>query len=425
LLLATAPRFVFFSRRIAIDIYITLFLTLTLACFVMAERYPQHRRRYLLLMYAAIGLGVLTKGPIALAIPVLVGIAWLVSEKRIGDLSKLMLPSGALIVLAIVLPWYAALYAQHGWEPIRFFFFDENLGRYASAFTTSRSPFFFLFVLFGDILLPWAPLIAIPMLTGWRKTASADPEAAIRRLLWWWVVVTVVIFSLSASKEDLYILPAIPAAAALVADLLVRSSLGAGHRGVRGVLAGIAVLAVAMGILVAVFFSAGHYALAGAWVITVVLTLAGVAAGVLVWRGRYGAAFTTLVAGFIAFNYVFVLRLLPDVERLKPVPTLARTLTTRASPAAVVGSFNMDLPSLVFYTGRRVTRLTDIEHAVRFFGDHPEAWVVLGPGEWQELHARVPSTCIAERAPLFLAKGSDILRRLPPPDVLLVTKCAK
>ena len=69
LLLATAPRFVFFSRRIFIDVYLTLFMTLALACFVLAERHPEHRRRYLLLMYVAMGLGVLTKGPIALAIP--------------------------------------------------------------------------------------------------------------------------------------------------------------------------------------------------------------------------------------------------------------------------------------------------------------------------------------------------------------------
>ena len=422
-LLASAPRFVFFSRRIAIDIYITLFLTLTLAFFVMAERYPQHRRRYLLLMYAAIGLGVLTKGPIALAIPAIVGLAWLVSEKRLGDIPKLMLPSGALIVLAIVVPWYAALYVQHGWEPIRFFVFDENLGRYATAFTTSRSPVFFLFVLFGDLLLPWAPLIVIPMVTAWRRGTPDDPAGAIRRLLWWWIAIIVVVFSFSASKEDLYILPAIPAAAALVADLLVRSRLGADHRGVRGVMAGIAVLAVAMGVLVAVLFSEGHYALAGAWVTAVVLTLSGLAAGGLLWRGRHAAAFVTLAAGFIAFNYVFVLRLLPDVERLKPVPTLARTLTTRATPAAVVGSFNTNVPSLVFYTSRRITRLTDLEQAVRFLNENADAWIVVGTGDWQDLHARVPTTCIAERAPQFLAKGSDILRRSPPPDLLLVTKC--
>src|SRR5262245_45212985 len=59
LVVATAPRMVTFSRRIFIDIYITLFMALALACFVLAERHPDQRRRWLLLMYAAIGLGVL------------------------------------------------------------------------------------------------------------------------------------------------------------------------------------------------------------------------------------------------------------------------------------------------------------------------------------------------------------------------------
>ena len=55
------------SRRIFIDVYITAFMSLALACFVLALRYPEQRRRYLLLMYVAIGLGVLTKGPMAIA----------------------------------------------------------------------------------------------------------------------------------------------------------------------------------------------------------------------------------------------------------------------------------------------------------------------------------------------------------------------
>ena len=56
LIVATAPRVVMHGRRIFIDVYITLFMSLALACFVLAERHPQHRRRYLLLMYVAIGL---------------------------------------------------------------------------------------------------------------------------------------------------------------------------------------------------------------------------------------------------------------------------------------------------------------------------------------------------------------------------------
>ncbi len=42
----------------------------------------------------------------------------------------MLLPLGTLIVLAIVVPWYAALYQQSGWAPIKSFLFGENLARY-------------------------------------------------------------------------------------------------------------------------------------------------------------------------------------------------------------------------------------------------------------------------------------------------------
>ena len=67
--LAVAPRLLMFARRIFIDIYISLFMALTLLFFALAERYPERRRLFLLLMYVAVGLGVLTKGPVAVALP--------------------------------------------------------------------------------------------------------------------------------------------------------------------------------------------------------------------------------------------------------------------------------------------------------------------------------------------------------------------
>jgi 4-amino-4-deoxy-L-arabinose transferase-like glycosyltransferase len=423
LVLATAPRIVFFARRIVIDVYVALFMTIALACFVLAERHPERRRRYLILMYVALGLGVLTKGPIAIVIPAAACLAWLVTERRLDDLRRLMIPTGTAIVLAITVPWYAAVYAGHGWEYIAFFFRDENLGRFTTALTTERSPGFFLFALFGDVLMPWAPLLLVPMLTAWRRRdPSADNEGgAIRRLLWWWIVVTVGIFSLSASKEDLYILPAMPAAAVLIADALVGSGFGATHRGVRALFAIVAVVSVAIGVLVAMYFTRGHYALAGAWVLAGLLAGAGVFAIVQLLRRRYEAAFLSLAGGFVAFNYLFVLIVLPDVERLKPGPAIATLVADRASSAASLASLHTDLPSLVFYTARPVERLPDADAAVRFLTDHAEAWLWMSDVEWQGLTARVPEACVALRRPQFLAKGSDILRGQPPPDVLVVT----
>jgi 4-amino-4-deoxy-L-arabinose transferase-like glycosyltransferase len=406
-------------------VWLAAFMTLALACFVLAERHPAHRRRYLLLMYVAIGLGVLTKGPVAIAIPAVAALVWLITERRLGDLRRLMIPAGAVVVLAIVLPWYAAIYAQHGWEYIRFFFIDENLGRYANPLTTERSPLFFLVALLGDLALPWAPLIVVALAAMWRRRRrGVESGDSLRRLLWWYVGTTLAVFSFSASKEDLYILPAIPAAVVLIADVVIAEGDGFLRRGLQWTLAAIAVVAIALAVLVALFLTTGHYQLRGAWVLAVILALTGIATIAATLRGRPAAAVVALAAGFVLFDYVFVIATLPDVERLKPVPVLARTLQDRAAPAAPLATLSVDLPSLVYYANRPVERMWSVEDAARFVSDQKEAWMIAGEGDWPELRRLAPQACVATRTPLFLAKGSDIVRGQAPGDVLLITnKC--
>jgi len=96
---------------------------LVLLCFALSETRPRQRRVYLALMYAAAGFGVLTKGPVAVFIPAVVFFIYLASQKRLRDLRHMMLPSGALISLSIVVPWYYFLYREHGWEYIGAFIF--------------------------------------------------------------------------------------------------------------------------------------------------------------------------------------------------------------------------------------------------------------------------------------------------------------
>jgi len=422
LLLATAPRFVFFSRRILIDVLVTMCMTAALACFATAERWPERRRWYLWLMYLAIGCGVLTKGPVALVLPAAAIFLWLASERKLADITSLQILPGLLIVAAVVLPWYALIYRAHGWEYIRHFFIDENLGRLQSPLTTARSADFFVRVLLGDILLPWAPLVAVPLLTSWRREPEEAPGAPMRRLLWWWVVVIVVAFSFSASKEDLYILPAIPAAAVLIADILLRTAWGEAHRGVSYVLVAIAVLCLAMAGVVYEWFTEGPYAVAGALSMAILLALTGALTFVSLWRRMFSAACLTLASGFILFNYLFVATALPDLERLKPVPALASVINDRGGPAASLGFFNMDLPSFVYYTRRPAEKIGDIDAAQRFLADREDGWLVTTTFDWSVLRVRVPGSCVAGRRPLFVAKASDILIGQSPPDVVLVTR---
>ena len=100
--LAISPRLLMFARRIFIDIYISMFMALTLLFFALAERYPQRRRLFLLLMYASVGLGVLTKGPMAALLPGLVFAVYLLVHRELGRVREMLIPIGLVVVLAIV-----------------------------------------------------------------------------------------------------------------------------------------------------------------------------------------------------------------------------------------------------------------------------------------------------------------------------------
>ena len=152
LVLATSLRILLLARRIIIDVQITMFLGLVLLFFALAETRPQRRRLYLCLMYAAAGLGVLMKGPVAVFIPTVVFLVYLASEKRLGSIRRMMLPTGAVISLAIAVPWYYFLYRDHGFEYIGSFIVGENLGRYAEAIgVQTRGLFFYLPVMMADL----------------------------------------------------------------------------------------------------------------------------------------------------------------------------------------------------------------------------------------------------------------------------------
>ena len=109
--------------------------------------------------------------------------------------------------------------------------------------------------------------LLVPLATAWRPRASGEdaPHASIRRLLWIWIVAIFVFFTISRTKQDLYLLPVIPAVAALVADALESTSFGAAHRGLRALLIAVAVLTAVAGIALPWLLSSGFYAVAGIW----------------------------------------------------------------------------------------------------------------------------------------------------------------
>jgi 4-amino-4-deoxy-L-arabinose transferase-like glycosyltransferase len=453
LIVATAPRVVMHSRRIFIDVYITCFMSLTLACFVLAERYPQHRRKALFAMYVCIGLGMLTKGPIALAFPVATAALWFTLEKRWSDVRRLDIIQGLLIMAVIVSPWYLALYQTHGWEPIRTFLLGENVDRYLNSMVPGddqRPFYFYVFVLLTD-LFPWAPLGLIPLVTAWRRdpgtrdlapgtrdlapgtwnlapgTRISEPgtvvRSSLRRLLWCWIVVIVGVFSLSATKQDLYIFPTVAALAVLIADLLVAKGLGAESAPLRWTLAGVGVTIVIAGGVIAAFFAFGVYALAAAPIAAGILIVGGCVVAASAAARRPPMALVALAWTFIAFNYVFVVRVLPSVERFKPSPVFARLVEDRGGPNDRLGSYDYMFSSLVYYAARPVNQFGTPPELEQFVADG-HGWVVMKREVFDVLKPTQPNLCVAASSPVFGAKTSELLAGKAPTEVVLVgTRC--
>ena len=416
--LAAAPRLVMFARRIFIDIWITAFMALTLTFFALSERYPARRRLFLILMYVSVGLGALTKGPVAIALPTLACGLYLVATRDVKRVLNMMLPLGIVIVAAIVVPWYYALYREHGWTYISSFLINENVERFTQGVGVRqpRPIWFYLPVVLSDSF-PWSVLL-------FAAAAAWKQRTRLETLLWCWIGAIVVFFSFSAGKQDLYIFPIVPAVAALGGIAIQRGLSQPEWRGwvtrtlaVTGFL-----LAVAGGAVVWLFDTAGRvYALDGALAVGAIALAGGLVTLFLGLSNRTVGAAMTLLAAIVAVNWTAVVRVLPEFERYKPVPGFSETLRQRLTPDDVVAHYQVALPSMVFYLRRHVDQHFDEAPFIEAMTSGKRVYAVLSADDFASLKPRLPPTCVLDHRPTFEVKLRQVLKRQPLPELLLIS----
>jgi 4-amino-4-deoxy-L-arabinose transferase-like glycosyltransferase len=422
--LAVTPRLLMFARRIFIDVYISMFFGLTLLFFLLAERRPERRRTFLILMYVAAGLGTLTKGPVAIVLPALAFGIYLLVHGELRRLGSMLLPAGALIVLAIVGPWYVALYLRHGWAPMTEFIFGENVARYTAGVgvDSERGPLFYLPVLISDSF-PWSMFLGAAAVSWWsarRAGAAKEPAQRIRMLLGIWVVVFVAFFSASAAKQDLYIFPIAPAVAALAGVTIASGLTGV----VRWTSVAIGAIIAFAGVGVLHLFGPGAsvYALRGALLMGVTAVAGGLFAAAAAATNRVRASLFVIAITFIVLDWVFVLRVLPDFERYKPVPGFAQTLAPRMKPDDALITYAEALPSLVFYLRRHIDQYFLPDEVFERFRESRGVYAIMSAENYAQLAPRIKvRTCIIDRRPTFDVKLKNMLNRDSLPELLLIT----
>jgi 4-amino-4-deoxy-L-arabinose transferase-like glycosyltransferase len=188
------------AKAATADAVLNLFLSL--AFFDIYRWYLQPARGTLLRVYLWLGLGFLTKGPVAVFFPLVASFLFFLSFKALRDWWRaLFFPLGWLVFLAVALPWYLAIYLDNGPGFFESFFLKHNLGRFGDTIHGHRGFFGYYFVVLPLILMPF---------TGWFlrlvpafRRFWADP---LDRFLLLWFASVFVFFSFSGTKLPHYVL---------------------------------------------------------------------------------------------------------------------------------------------------------------------------------------------------------------------------
>lgn len=192
----------------------TLCLTGMMVFFFLAYSETAVRRKIVLLALCGVfcGLAFLTKGFLALALPVIVAVPFLAWERRWKDCLTLpWIP--AITALLIALPW-CVLIALREPDFWRYFFWVEHVARFIDPGGPQHpEPFwFFVPVLVGGAL-PWTTILPAAA-AGVRRAGLNDP---LIRYCICWLVLPFLFFSAGGGKLGTYILPCFPPLAVLTA----------------------------------------------------------------------------------------------------------------------------------------------------------------------------------------------------------------
>ena len=345
-ILATSGLYALMAQVLTTDVLLTATLTVALFAFYLQW---SSGGAWWWLMYAAIALGVLTKGPIAIALPMLAGAIFLFTEGDLrGAVRRFRVVPGLGLIALIAAPWFVAITLRQP-DFFNFYFVGEHLQRFfESSYSHGQPLYYYVPVMLGG-MLPWTLLVPfIP----WR---FLRPDPA-RRFCLLTAATIVVVFSLASAKLIPYILPAMPFVAIVMASGLDEFIAGRDCRrlAVVGPMLGI----IAAGVLtVATFadrFASPNPAMVrpALYAAGLVLPVASVICFAAFWRRRAVTGIATLALATAALLVVAGYgRLLAEPAR--SYAQLARLIAQRAPDARLI-CYPRYIQALPFYTGRRV-----------------------------------------------------------------------
>jgi 4-amino-4-deoxy-L-arabinose transferase-like glycosyltransferase len=374
IVVATMPLYLALARAVIFDMMLAFFVCGSiLAGYLAEETEGGARRNWYLLSAAAAGCATLVKGPVGFIVPTLVLLVFHRLEGRRGVWKRFFAPLNLVVFFAVTLPWFVGLCLAHR-DFLYYGLVEETFHRFTTTREFQRSqPLYFYPLVVLVTFLPWSLLLPEASIAAWKQRWMKHPAD---RLCLVWSVVVIVFFSISASKQPVYILSATVACGVLVARLLEASLENPAGRAARllrrtllapgVVLVAAAVAAALLGagavrapafikplrIPVAVAEQLGRYAVP----LTILLAVFGLGALVARWRRDVRLGFLCMAL----FPPLFV-NLNLGLAEVGLLPRSGRALAERMPvlPADTeLASLDCFPNGLAFYLGRTLTLIS-------------------------------------------------------------------
>ena len=190
-MLATSEFYFLFHNDIHTDCLLTA--NVIFSVWQLAEYIKSKKLVNMLLAGLGIGLGLISKGPIGVFVPVIAALSHLIYKKQIKLIFNYKVVLGAFISLLVLAAGLTGIFKQFGWEGLKFFFWDNNAGRISGKIKGGSTDYLFYFHTTLYIFLPWAILFFIGLFMEFKNLFKTKlPELfSLGGIFFYWIIISI------------------------------------------------------------------------------------------------------------------------------------------------------------------------------------------------------------------------------------------
>ncbi|MBN1986245.1 MAG: glycosyltransferase family 39 protein [Prolixibacteraceae bacterium] len=357
LLTATMLLFSFIYLMYSMDIHTDTPLQafITLAFWQLFAFIKTKKNQHWILGFIAVGLAMLTKGPIGAAIPAFAVIGHLVFKRDFKSLLDYRWYLGILLSFVIVSPALIGLMNQFGWEGIRFFFWENNVGRITGSYVkATNDPIFYVHNI-AYLFLPWSLLFFIAVFMEF-KTLIQNKFRSAEYFTLTGIWIYFIILNSASSQLPNYVFSIVPLMAVVTAKWIDISL--SGKTRLLNVFTRVQHYVVLL-LWVGIFFVSFYLFPTPAW-LNMILVFAGIILTFYITRQFKEPVSRLIFPSLIVFTclaFIMNTHVFPYMFSFQAPPKAARYFTEYAEKGDTLYNYHYDEYELFFYSEPQATQL--------------------------------------------------------------------